>query len=367
MEQTNSIEVLPKVLLVEDFEDTVRIIKRLLARNGFQVDTALTIKEAKERLKKTIPDAIILDINLPDGSGLDLLKDLKSTHEDIPVIMLTAYTELENAIRSLQQGVDDFIPKPFDNAYLVHSVNKAVEKNRLKKRLRQSEKFRVLGELASGVAHDFNNLLHSMNSHLYLLEKKLKQGSDIGDHLAALKTSIEDASEIVKRLSSMGKKRKDELQVIDLSNLVQDTVLMTKPKWFHEPFKNGREIKLLTELEPDLYVRVNPSEIREVLTNLIFNAVDAMPTGGTIKIRTQKVGQRAVCHVKDTGLGISPEIVDKIFDPFFSTKGHSSGLGLSISYAIIQRHGGEMNVHSKPGQGTVFTISLPRIEMGNLV
>ncbi len=356
------LEAKDRILLIEDFEDTVKIIKRLLERNGYQVETALTLNEARQLLHAMIPDAIILDINLPDGSGLDFLKDLRSTYPDTPVIMLTAYTELENAVRSLREGVDDFIPKPFDNNYLIHSIAKAVEKRRMKERLRSSEKFRVLAEMAAGVAHDFNNLLHTMSTHIYLLMKKMEVDKGSKEHIEALRTAIDDAAEIVKRLNALGKSNSNDLQIIDLSSMIKDTLLMTRPKWHHAPRKNGRKIELITRLAKDIYVRVNPSEIREVFTNLVFNAVEAMPAGGKLIIETVREEDSVLCSFKDTGVGIVPELMGRIFDPFFTTKGSGSGLGLSISYAIIEKHGGEMSVKSVPGKGTAFIISLPLVE-----
>ncbi|GEM_PF-3420017 len=358
----NALESRDRILLIEDFEDTVRIIKRLLERNGYQVETAFTINEAKRLLETTILDAIILDINLPDGSGLDFLKDLRKIYPDTPVIMLTAYTELENAVRSLQEGVDDFIPKPFDNSYLIHSIAKAVEKRRLKERLRSSEKFRVLAEMAAGVAHDFNNLLHTMSTHIYLLMKKVHVDADSKGHIEALKTAIDDAAEIVKRLNTLGNPSHNDLQIIDLAALIKDTLLMTRPKWHHGPRRYGKEIELITRLDNDIYVKVNASEIREVFTNLIFNAVEAMPSGGQLILETVCRGGKVVCSIQDTGVGIAPELINRIFDPFFTTKGSGSGLGLSISYAIIEKHGGEMTVKSYPGKGTIFFISLPLVE-----
>ncbi len=351
-----------KVLLVEDFKDTVTIIRMLLEKNGYDVATALSLAEARKQIRTTIPDVIILDINLPDGSGLDFLQELRDIQPDIPVIMLTAYTELDNAVRSLQQGVNDFIPKPFDNNYLVHSVGRAVEKRKLQERVRKSEKFRAVAEMAAGVAHDFNNLLHSMATHIYLMLKDTEIIKSNREHLDALKTAVDDASEIVKRLHTMGMAGNQDLQVVDLASLVNDTLMMTKPKWYHKPRQTGRSIEVETSLEKDIYIKVNPSEIREVLTNIIFNAVDAMPSGGTISISTHKEQEKAVCILKDNGIGISPELIDRIFDPFFTTKGHGSGLGLSISYAIIEKHGGQMSVKSTPGKGTTFIITLPCIE-----
>ncbi|OCC14592.1 GAF sensor hybrid histidine kinase [Dissulfuribacter thermophilus] len=348
-----------RVLLIEDFEDTVKILKKLLEINGFEVDTALTLAEAYQKLHSTTPDVILLDINLPDGSGLDFLTELRSIYPDIPVIMLTAYTEIENAIRSLQHGVDDFIPKPFDSSYLLHSIAKAVEKHKLKDRLKKSEKFRIIGELASGVAHDFNNLLQSMNVHLMLLKDSLSSPEKAMEYINALEDVLENAISVCNRLNSMGRKQDIDLTVVELAQLVRETVLLTKAKWYHEPKKRGKHISIETDLKKDVYVKVNPAELREVFTNLIFNAVDAMDSSGEIKISVKKDKNLAICSVEDNGTGISQDVIDKIFDPFFTTKENGSGLGLSISFSIIQRFNGDISVKSIPGKGTTFMITLP--------
>lgn len=348
------------VLIVEDFKDTADIICRLLKKKHFRPVPAYSLAEAREKLKQNHLDVAILDINLPDGSGLDFLHEIKTHDSELPVIMLTAYTELDNAIKSLREGADDFITKPFENDYLVHSITRALEKKRLTDRLRQSEKFRILGELAAGVAHDFNNLLSSISAHLYLLKRELKsQECNGSEHIKTMEMAIEDGAAIVARLNSMGRKNNDNRQFIDFNNLIEDTVLMTRPKWDHEQRRKGRNITLKTELSPLKTAFINPSDLREVLTNLIFNAVDAMPKGGEIIIRTEEIGDSLQCSISDTGVGLAPEIKDRIFDPFFTTKGQGTGIGLSVSYAIVENHGGTLTVESVPGEGTTFTMILP--------
>ncbi len=348
------------VLIVEDFKDTADIICRLLKKKNFRPIPAYTLAEARQRLNMHHLDVAILDINLPDGSGLDFLREIKAVRQELPVIMLTAYTELDNAIQSLREGADDFITKPFENDYLIHSITRALEKKRLTDRLRQSEKFRLMGELAAGVAHDFNNLLSSISAHLYLLKKDLKaRGCKDQDHIKTIEMAINDGAAIVARLNSIGRKSADNRQVTDFNDLIEDTVIMTRPKWDHEPRRKGRHISLKTELCELKTVYINPSDLREVLTNLIFNAVDAMPWGGEITIKTEDVGEWILCYVSDTGIGIDPEIRERIFDPFFTTKGQGTGIGLSVSYAIIENHGGSLTVDSIQGEGTTFTIALP--------
>ncbi len=348
------------VLIVEDFKDTADIICRLLQKKNFRPVPAYSLTEARNKLLENHLDVAVLDINLPDGSGLDFLHEIKQHDSELPVIMLTAYTELDNAIKSLREGADDFITKPFENDYLLHSITRALEKKKLTDRLRQSEKFRIMGELAAGVAHDFNNLLSSISAHLYLLKRALKdQNCSDMDHIKTMEMAIEDGAAIVARLNSMGRKGTNDRQVIDFNNLIEDTVLMTKPKWDHEQRRKGRHISLKTELSPLKTAFINPSDLREVLTNLIFNAVDAMPDGGEITIRSEDIGDSLQCSVSDTGIGLAPEIKDRIFDPFFTTKGQGTGIGLSVSYAIVENHGGTLTVDSVPGEGTTFTIILP--------
>lgn len=348
------------VLIVEDFKDTADIICRILKKTNFRPIAAYSLREAREKLREIPLDVIILDINLPDGSGLEFLNEIKKFDQSIPVIMLTAYTELDNAVKSLREGADDFITKPFENDYLVHSIGRALERRRLTERLRQSEKFRLMGELAAGVAHDFNNLLSSISAHLYLIKKQLAgTGCRDMEHINTIEMAIDDGAAIVARLNSMGRKNANDRQLVDFNNLIEDTVLMTRPKWDHEQRRRGRHIKFITELGAPKTVYINPSDFREVLTNLIFNAVDAMPNGGNIIISTQDMGDGIQCSVADTGIGLDPDIKDRIFDPFFTTKGQGTGIGLSVSYAIIENHGGTISVESIPGEGTSFTIILP--------
>jgi signal transduction histidine kinase len=348
------------VLVVEDFRDTVDILRRLLTINKYEVESAESLAEARDSLSDINPDVILLDINLPDGSGLDLLHEIRSMDDEVPVIMLTAYTELENAIRSLQEGVDDFIPKPFENDYLVHAINRAFEKRRLKQRLKQSEKFRTLGELAAGVAHDFNNVLGSIGAHIYLIKKKAEEhGLRIVENITAIELAVEDGAEMVQRLNAMGRQQEDNIQQVEFGKLINDTILMTKPIWYHEPRRKGKKIDIVTDIEPHIHVRVNPSDIREVFTNLIFNAIDAMPQGGELSVFLRKDNDVVKCVFADSGIGMTDDVLNKVFDPFFTTKGHGTGLGLAVSYAIIQRHDGELSCESVPGRGTKFIIELP--------
>ncbi|WP_456431040.1 sensor histidine kinase [Thermosulfuriphilus sp.] len=347
-----------KVLIVEDYLDTAEILRRILERNGFWAEIALTGAEALKKVSSWHPEVIILDISLPDINGLDLIAPIRRELPETAIIVLTAYAELENAIRSVREGVADFIPKPFENEYLLHAVRRCLETKRLRERLRMAEKLRALGEMAAGIAHDFNNILSALKAHLVVLKRRI--GDQYEEEFRSLEMALKDGLAIVERLKGFGKKQEHlSRHPVDLNELIRDTVAMTRPKWRHESLKKGYPIEVELTLEPLPPVMVNPSDIREVLVNLIFNAVEAMPQGGKIIISSALQGERIVIQVSDTGIGMDEETQSQIFDPFFTTKGHGSGLGLSLSYAICQHHGGGLEVYSQPGQGSTFTIYLP--------
>ncbi|MBA2849456.1 response regulator [Thermosulfuriphilus ammonigenes] len=347
-----------KILIVEDYLDTAEILRRILERNGFEAEIAVTGAEALEKVSRWRPEVIILDISLPDANGLDLIAPIRRELPETAIIVLTAYAELENAIRSVREGAADFIAKPFENEYLLHTVRRCLETKRLRERLRMAEKLRALGEMAAGIAHDFNNILSAMRAHLLVLKKRL--GDQSQEEFRSLEMALKDGMAIVERLRGFGKKQEHlSRQLVDINELIRDAVAMTRPKWRHESLKKGHPIEIDLALSPLPRVMVNPSDIREVLVNLIFNAVEAMPQGGKITISSAKEADRVIVQVQDTGIGMDEETKSRIFDPFFTTKGHGSGLGLSLSYTICQSHGGTLEVESEPGKGSTFTLSLP--------
>lgn len=231
-----------------------------------------------------------------------------------------------------------------------------------RERMAQMEKMKALSELASGVAHDVRNALSSVTMATELLLDEVTD-EEWRKNLLIIQQGVQDAIDIVNRLRLFGKQTSEQelLMPINLNELVTNTVTFTRAKWFYEPMKRGVEIKVDTQLSLDLLpIMGNPTELKQVLVNLIFNAVEAMPQGGVLTIRTWREGNNACIAVRDTGIGMSKEVKRRIFDPFFTTKGEQgTGLGLSICYGIVTRHGGTIEVESELGKGTTFTIRLP--------
>ena len=244
----------------------------------------------------------------------------------------------------------------------------ALENARLYEELVRSERLRALGEMAGGVAHHFNNLLAVVLGHTQLLrqqvEKKMKPSeitSEIKRRLKIIETATVDGAEAVKRIQEFSRVKADKrFSRVDLKKIVEGAVEITRSRWKDEAQKKGITITLTTSLDELPPILGNASELREVITNIIINAVDVIPQGGRITVEAKKTEGQAQISVTDTGPGMSEEVKRKIFDPYFTTKGpQSDGLGMSVSHGIITRHEGEIEIHSEEKKGTTITVKLP--------
>ncbi len=234
------------------------------------------------------------------------------------------------------------------------------EQERIREQFSQMEKLSALGELASGVAHDFNNTLAGILGRAQLLQRtndpeKLKRGLDI-----IIKTA-EDGAKTVKRIQDFARQRRDHnFELVSIDQILLDASEITRPRWKNCAEASNIHIILDLNIGSNAMVMGDDSELREVLVNMVFNAVDAMPEGGTLTLTSRTAGEQVIVAVVDTGVGMYPEVRSKIFDPFFTTKGKAGlGLGLAVSFGIIRRHGGNIDVESQYGKGTEFRITLP--------
>jgi len=227
----------------------------------------------------------------------------------------------------------------------------------------RTEKLRALGEMASGVAHDFNNVLAAILGRAQLLQRYV-QDAKLAGWLQVIERSALDGAQTVRRLQEFARVRRDQpFGPIDLNSVVRDALEMTQSRWREDALRQGLVIDARMSTAPLATVAGDAAELREALTNLILNAVDAMPQGGTIKIGTAVVGESVELTVSDTGVGIPTAVKEKIFDPFFTTKGpEGTGLGLSMTYGILSRHGARITVDSEEGRGSTFRITFPRAE-----
>lgn len=253
-----------------------------------------------------------------------------------------------------------------ENAQLFSNLKQTLQElKHAQDQMVQAEKLRAMGEMASGVAHDFNNVLAVILGNVQLLLHQLDHLSleEIREGLKVIERSSKDGAETVRRIQEFtGMRRDKEFITLSLNKIVEEVIIITQPRWRDQVQKQGIQIELSTQLGEIPLIMGNPHELREVLTNIIFNAVDAMPKGGKLTIATQSQTEDWVeVRISDTGIGMTEEVKKRVFDPFFTTKGvTNSGLGMSVSFGIIKRHGGEILIESEPGKGTTFIIHLPK-------
>jgi signal transduction histidine kinase len=234
------------------------------------------------------------------------------------------------------------------------------EQERIREQFSQLEKLSALGELASGVAHDFNNTLAGILGRAQLLQRtndleKVKRGLDV-----IIKTA-EDGAKTVKRIQDFARQRRDHnFELVSIDQVLMDASEITRPRWKNCAEASNIHITLDLQIGSNAMVMGDDSELREVVVNMVFNAIDAMPEGGTLTLSTRTEDESVIIKVVDTGVGMYPEVRSRIFDPFFTTKRKAGlGLGLAVSFGIIRRHGGTIEVESQYGNGTEFRITLP--------
>ena len=271
----------------------------------------------------------------------------------IATIFLTYRTYLRNVETSAAQAAqaEDHVKE------LSHYI---AEQERIREQFSQMEKLSALGELASGVAHDFNNTLAGILGRAQLLQRtndleKIQRGLDI-----IIKTA-EDGAKTVKRIQDFARQRRDHnFELVSIDQILMDASEITRPRWKNCAEASNIHISVDLQIGSNAMVMGDDSELREVLVNMVFNAIDAMPEGGTLTLSTHTESDSVIIKVVDTGVGMYPEVRSRIFDPFFTTKGKAGlGLGLAVSFGIIRRHGGTIEVESQYGSGTEFCVTLP--------
>ena len=238
--------------------------------------------------------------------------------------------------------------------------------SRFREQLYEAEKLRALGEMAAGVAHNFNNLLTIVLGNAELINMREELPEQIREDTARILDSARRCSAIVRRIQTFG--RPVDLaakEKVNLPQVIRDTVEITRPKWQSEAGREGRQVQIDLNLDLSTPLDGLASVWEEILSNLIFNAVDAMPSGGTITIGAQLRDREVEVIVSDTGRGMDEKTQARVFEPFFSTKGdRGTGLGLSTVWGMVQGMGGRVDIESRPGEGTTFVLRVPVTDAG---
>jgi signal transduction histidine kinase len=222
------------------------------------------------------------------------------------------------------------------------------------------ERMGAVGEMTSGLAHNFNNALTAVLGNAQLALKEPELPDAVRHRLELIARTAEDAARLVQRLRALVKDERLELAPVELNLMVQEAAAMTEHRWRHDAESAGAPIALSIDPQASGLVMADAAAIKEVLVNLVHNAVNAMPYGGSLRLRTYNEPGRVCVAVRDTGIGMTPEVRRHCFEPFFTTGGDAgTGLGLSVAYGVLQRHQGDITVESAPGEGSEFVFWLP--------
>ena len=383
-----------RLLIVDDCVAIISLLRNVLNRLGFtQIDTITDSRETFARVEEFRPDLIILDLNMPHLDGFAVTQHLSRViprDTFLPVLVLSADATGETKRKALSAGATDLVAKPFNSSELfmrirtllqirflhlqLHAQNQTLEMKvlgrtrelrEMQQQIVAQERLRAFGEMAGGIVHDFNNALMSVIGYSEILlndDDMLRDFKTARNFLKIMNTAGQDASQVIGRLRDFYRPREltDVFSRVDLNELIEQAVPLTQPKWKGQALADGRTITVEFDLAKLPPISGNAAELREVATNLIFNAVDAMPAGGTITLRSSVEHGQAVLEVSDTGSGMSEEVRSRCLEPYFSTKGEKgTGLGLSMVFGIVKRHEGSVEIESTLGKGTTFRIRLP--------
>ncbi len=296
-------------------------------------------------------------VELPEGRALDVIvrvshaDDLPAVSADIRVAAQVLALALDRPERPPQHA----LPEPAEH------VRPGEQRQQEPSTAEQDDALRMLGEMAAGAAHDVNNGLA-----VILGQAQLGQVADsvveTQQYFDAIERASRDCAATVRRLQEFARSARKPRGVgeVDLGTLAQETLEITRPRWKNDAQRRGTVVRAAVDAPAPVPVQADAGALRQVITNLILNAVDAMPAGGTLTLKSWSEGDRALLSVADTGIGMTDEVISRLFEPFYTTKREAgTGLGLSVSKRIIEEHGGEIRVTSRPGLGSVFTVSLP--------
>ena len=293
-------------------------------------------------------------------------RELKRARDDLEKRVADRTAQLLAANEKLQTEIWE--KKRAENALMESNRQLADALDKLREtqeHVIQRERLHALGRMASGIAHDFNNALAPILGFSELLlhrPEALRDEERARGYIEMIHTAAEDSAKIVARLREFYRYREenDVFTPVSLNDLIQQIISLTQPRWKDQAQANGVHVTIKTELQNIPTVSGNEAELREMLFNVVFNAIDALPEQGVLTFRTSMRDQNALLQIVDNGTGMTDEVRSRCLEPFFSTKDeHGTGLGLGIVYGIVRRHDGTIEIDSAPGAGTTVTISLP--------
>ncbi|MDD2321293.1 MAG: ATP-binding protein [Geobacteraceae bacterium] len=380
-------------LLVVDDEKVNRDLTAQIFRNrGFRVFTASNASDALVLVEQEHPEVVLLDYMMPGKDGFSVLTDIKINFPDIYVIILTGRGSEQIAVTLMKAGASDYILKPFLNPDLVERVEKVLkvrevelrnrelvlERDRLLREIEswnrtlemrvqekteelkkiqaeivQTEKMSTLGYISAGMAHEIRNPLNSIGLYVQLLKGGVDDSEQV-DFLEKIETEVRRIDSILRKLMDVVKRPRYHLQHVSVPEIIDSLLDLFQPR----VKLHGIKVKRDYRVDPPL-ILADAAEIEQIFSNLFANSIEEMTEGGVLSVVLEQDHDMMHVQVADTGKGIPKEDLQKIFDPFYTTKNSGTGLGLSVVLRIVRTYNGKIEVTSEVGKGTKFTVSLP--------
>jgi two-component system sensor histidine kinase HydH len=356
----------PRVLLVDDNAALLDNLREILEAEGYEVLSATTAREAIDRASQGF-DVGLVDLRLPDESGTSLAARLREAAPEAEIVLLTGYASLETAIAAVRAGAFAYLVKPCSTPELLLTIEQALlrvqlhgEKRDLARRTLVAEKLAAIGTMTAGLSHEIRNPLNAAALQLVVLERGIRRLPEpLQPGLLAPLGLVRDE---IKRLEHL---------LEDFLQFARPREMTGRPVALAEPVEavlgllaadaERRQIVLECGLEPGLRVSGDSERLRQVLMNLLLNALEAMSPGGRLRVSAHVEREEVILWVDDSGPGIAEAARARIFEPFFSTKAGGSGLGLPIVHAIIMQHGGTIAMKPSPLGGARVEMRFPAL------
>jgi signal transduction histidine kinase len=345
------------ILVVDDELVQLESLNRGLRSKGCRVLKALSAREALDLLDNDADsiDMIITDYAMPLMNGLQLLDDVRKNHGDLEVIMMTAYGCKDLVIEALHHQCSGFIEKPFTLDQLMQEIE------RVQAKLLRNTNLRQLHLLVPKLVHQINNPLTCISGSAELAMLALNKREDLKEYLGNIIKSVKDISKIHKELIDAGRWDRAAVEKVDLHTLLEECLALFRDVLTLKGICVERRVS-----GPDLYLWGNRFGLEQMLKNLILNAIDSMDGRDRKHLEVSAArdddSSSIWISIEDSGCGISEELMEKIFAPYFTAKKHGTGLGLAVVRDIVESHRGGIQVRNRAGGGTTVTVNLPSID-----
>jgi two-component system NtrC family sensor kinase len=367
-----------KLLLVDDETEFRNTLAKRLLKRGIHSLQAADGEACLTMLAKKPVDVVVMDVMMPGINGIDALFQIKQHHHETEVVLLTGNANTQDGVMGIKSGAFDYLTKPVEFDHLLGKIIQAYDKiisdreqkaakeykARIEQKMIATERLAALGTLAAGVAHEINNPLAIINESAGYLKTVLQKKDMAGiPHKAAFNNALQKIENSVKRARTITHqlladvvKKQQVVAEINIEELVKETVRLVR--------QDSERKRIRVNLEADRGMCTlwsDPNQIRQILINLLNNAIHATDEDGEITVRIQATDTGASFDIIDSGSGIPKENLDRIFEPFFSTKspGKGTGLGLFVTRDIVDKCGGKLTVESELGKGSRFRVHIP--------